>query len=138
MLRAGSKRKSVEMENLVAGGCGAAATGSMRDVGDIDEKRWENSGRCGFQMMDIDTKSNRWATCGANSFLASFAGLHREEFLARMGNHDMGLASSELRQLCAHVGAVLLSCRPVIKSLQEGTAPVPAAVRDQVGVDWVL
>ena len=35
-----------------------------------------------------------------------------QEFLARMANHDMGLASTELRQLCAHVGAVLLTCRP--------------------------
>ncbi len=41
--------------------------------------------------------------------------------MARMASCDMGLASTELRQLCAHVGAVILTSRDILKVLEDGS-----------------
>jgi hypothetical protein len=50
-----------------------------------------------------------------------------------MASHDMGLASTELRQLCAHVGAVILTSRDILEKavLMEGGS---GAREEQEGV----
>ncbi|EKX46468.1 hypothetical protein GUITHDRAFT_107672 [Guillardia theta CCMP2712] len=64
---------------------------------------WQKSVRCGFQAIAMDSSTSKWATCAVNEWLAEFAGVHREEMLARMANQNMQLASTELRQLCGHL-----------------------------------
>eukprot|EP00960_Hanusia_phi_P032576 749927-Hanusia_phi.AAC.7 len=64
---------------------------------------WQKSIRCGFQAIAMNSRTGKWATCAVNEWLAEFAGVHREEMLARMANQNMQLASTELRQLCGHL-----------------------------------
>mmetsp|Transcript_6606 Transcript_6606/g.15110 ORF Transcript_6606/g.15110 Transcript_6606/m.15110 type:complete len:534 (-) Transcript_6606:147-1748(-) len=70
-------------------------------------KSWQQSARCGYQAITLDPSTNRWATCAVNEWLSEFAGVHREEMLARMANQDMQLPSTELRQFCAHLSGLL-------------------------------
>ena len=70
-------------------------------------RSWQQSARCGFQSITLDPCTNRWATCAVNEWLSEFAGVHREEMLARMANQEMQLPSTELRQFCAHLSGLL-------------------------------
>jgi hypothetical protein len=82
---------------------------------DQDDKVWHNSARCGYTFVDIEPGSNRWYTCTVNDCIADFAGMHREEFLARMANFEMALTCSEFRQFCGHISALLFQLTKRVK-----------------------
>ena len=89
---------------------GTSDAEAAAQAGAGDGGSWSGGAQVGYQRICIDPGSNRWHTCSVNDWTSNLAGLHREEFLARMANNDMGLASTELRQLCAHVSAILVAC----------------------------
>ena len=37
-----------------------------------------------YQIIESHAATHRWYTCGVNDFMSRFAGMHQEEFLARM------------------------------------------------------
>ena len=89
---------------------GTSDAEAAAQAGAGDDGSWSGGAQVGYQRICIEPASNRWHTCSVNDWTSTLAGLHREEFLARMANNDMGLASTELRQLCAHVSAILVAC----------------------------
>ena len=79
---------------------------------------WQKSDHCGFLCFAVDARSMRWDTCSANDRAGRFAGLHREEYLARMASYDMQPYTSDLRLLCSNVACIVLVARHICVQLK--------------------
>ena len=79
---------------------------------------WQQSDRCGYLCSAVNARSLRWHTRSANDWAARLAGLHREEYLARMASLDMPPSTSDLRLLCSNVACIVLVARQTCVQLQ--------------------
>mmetsp|Transcript_22793 Transcript_22793/g.53903 ORF Transcript_22793/g.53903 Transcript_22793/m.53903 type:complete len:297 (-) Transcript_22793:128-1018(-) len=61
--------------------------------------KWQSSMRCGMNTVSVDKHGGVLACVDVNPFWTDLAGLHREEYISRAFNGEMGFPTSELRQI---------------------------------------
>lgn len=85
----------------------SAASSPCAEEGWTDLRTWQHSARCGYAVSTMHPETGTIGFRNANDYWIDIAGMHREEFFARMHNSQLDLASSELRTFCKVIQGAL-------------------------------